>query len=296
MNSHNYVKWLVVLLLCLGLGACSSMGGDGAPNGYAGNTADAVPKSEQLSRYGNPRSYVVAGKRYYVLNTAKGYDQVGNASWYGAKFHGRHTSSDEPYNMYSMTAASPVLPIPSYVRVTNLANNRTAIVKVNDRGPFHSNRIIDLSYAAAKKLGYTGSGTARVRVTAIDTGAPPLDKLYAQNLVSPGNSKAASATPPAIKSTKHTIQIAQNSSKTKTPVYLQVGAFTTRDKAETVSKQVAKLTKLDHTQVAVKTGYGHNHTPLYRVHIGPLANSDKSKQVEQLLQQHGFAKPVEVDG
>ncbi|MDF3054127.1 MAG: rare lipoprotein [Gammaproteobacteria bacterium] len=130
---------------------------------------DAIPKAEQLSRYGNPNSYVVAGNRYHVLKSTASYEKTGMASWYGTKFHGRLTSSREPYDMHSMTAASPTLPIPSYVHVTNLSNGRSVIVKVNDRGPFKSNRIIDLSYAAAKKLDYLNHGTAKVKVTAIDT-------------------------------------------------------------------------------------------------------------------------------
>lgn len=138
---------------------------------YAANEkhpADAVPAPVPYSRHGNPNSYVVHGKRYHVLKTTKGYDKTGYASWYGTKFHGRLTSTREPYDMHAMTAASPVLPIPSYVHVTNLDNGRSVVVKVNDRGPFKSNRIIDLSYAAAKKLGYINKGVGHVRVTGID--------------------------------------------------------------------------------------------------------------------------------
>jgi len=174
MNTHKYLKFFFSLTLCLTLAACSTLSqnyrGDGAPSGNfdASNIPDAVPKKVAKSKYGNPKSYVVAGKRYHVLASTKGYSKVGHASWYGTKFHGRLTSSRERYNMYAMTAASPHLPIPSYVRVTNMQNNKSVIVKVNDRGPFRSDRIIDLSYAAAKKLGYTGKGTAKVHVSAID--------------------------------------------------------------------------------------------------------------------------------
>ena len=146
------------IITCLGLlTACSSVTvrKDSAPTGNfdASRVPDAKPRKLPKSRYGNPKSYVVFGKRYHVLNSAEGYNKRGIASWYGTKFHGQLTSSREPYNMYAMTAASPNLPIPTFVRVTNLENGRTIIVKVNDRGPFASNRIIDLSYAAAKKLG-----------------------------------------------------------------------------------------------------------------------------------------------
>ena len=131
---------------------------------------DAIPepvvRDEPRARTGN-RDYIVLGRKYRVLDDAEGYVEEGNASYYGRKFHGRRTSSSEVYDMYAFTAAHRTLPLPSYVRVTNLANGRSVIVRVNDRGPFHANRIIDLSYAAAVKLGYRERGTARVRVEAL---------------------------------------------------------------------------------------------------------------------------------
>ncbi len=136
------------------------------------NVKNAIPKPLPYSAHGNPTSYTVNGKTYHVLKTNVGYESEGFASWYGTKFQGKRTSSGEPYNMYSMTAASPVLPIPSFVEVTNLSNNKSVIVKVNDRGPFHEGRILDLSYAAASKLGMLQHGTAFVKVIAIDTGVP----------------------------------------------------------------------------------------------------------------------------
>lgn len=137
-------------------------------------TPDAEVRDEPLSRYGNPDSYEVFGKRYFVLDSARGYRERGGASWYGKKFHGRRTSSGEAYDMYEMTAAHRTLPLPSYVRVTHLGNGRSAIVRVNDRGPFHEDRIIDLSYAAAARLGLTEKGHARVEVEAL---APPGDTV-----------------------------------------------------------------------------------------------------------------------
>ena len=124
--------------------------------------------SEPLSRYGNPESYVVYGKTYHTLSSSKGYKERGAASWYGTKFHGKRTSSGEPYDLYAMTAAHKTLPLPTYVEVTNLKNGRTVIVKVNDRGPFHDDRLIDLSYAAAAKLDILPYGTGEVEVRAID--------------------------------------------------------------------------------------------------------------------------------
>lgn len=143
---------------------------DGAPEGPAPVTFKAVsPKSEPLSRYGNPGAYKVAGHTYEVMTSSSGYRTRGLASWYGTKFHSRRTSSGEDYDMYALTAAHKTLPLPSYVRVKNLSNGREAIVKVNDRGPFHSGRVIDLSYAAAAKLGLLPKGTAPVEIEALST-------------------------------------------------------------------------------------------------------------------------------
>ncbi|MGH8705561.1 MAG: septal ring lytic transglycosylase RlpA family protein, partial [Burkholderiales bacterium] len=130
---------------------------------------DAVPRIEPLHRYAN-RPYQVFGKDYVPLPRAAAYKQQGTASWYGRRFHGQKTASGEPYDMYAMSAAHPLLPIPSYARVTNLANGRSVVVRVNDRGPFHAGRIIDLSYAAAYRLGYADAGSAPVEVESIVAG------------------------------------------------------------------------------------------------------------------------------
>lgn len=184
------IAYSLIVLACIT--ACSTMPGKQAPvvstslrDGPppfpvdVSQLKDAVPKFEPKSIYGNPPSYVAVGKRYYVLDSAKGYDKTGTASWYGSKFHGKLTSTHEPYDMLAMTAASPNLPLPTYARVTNLENGRQVIVKVNDRGPFANDRIMDLSYAAAKKLGYAEKGTAQVRVEAINVKEPAnLPKKY----------------------------------------------------------------------------------------------------------------------
>ena len=147
---------------------------DGAPAAPPPGLAmlpDPVVRNDPKSRRGN-NPYVVFGEHYQVMDTAAGYDQVGGASWYGTKFHGRTTSSGEPYDMYELTAAHRSLPIPTYVRVTNLQNGKSSILRVNDRGPFHPNRIIDLSFAAAVKLGFERTGTARVRVESLAATSP----------------------------------------------------------------------------------------------------------------------------
>lgn len=168
------MKRTLATLLVMLLAGCGSTPDGGPPPGTLdpADIEDAVPRVEPRSRYGNPSSYTVFGETYHVLESARGYVERGIASWYGEKFHGRRTSSGEPYDMYAMTAAHKTLPLPSYVRVTNLQNGRSAIVRVNDRGPFKDNRLIDLSYAAAVKLGILGAGTAPVEVAAIDPARP----------------------------------------------------------------------------------------------------------------------------
>jgi len=158
-------------LLCAVLLSSCGLNRDSAPPNYNipwQEIKDAVPRPVTKSKYGNPDSYEVNGKTYFVMDSAIGFQQKGIASWYGRKFHGRKTSSGEGYNMYAMTAAHKTLPIPVYVEVTNLDNGRKAIVRVNDRGPFHPGRIIDLSYAAATRLGVAQTGTAHVKIRVID--------------------------------------------------------------------------------------------------------------------------------
>ena len=133
---------------------------------------DAVPMPEAKSSYGNPDSYEVYGDHYVILKDARGYKERGYASWYGKKFQGKRTSSGEPYDMFKMTAAHKTLPIPCYAKVTNIENGRSVVVRINDRGPFHEGRIIDLSYTAAVKLGSLGKGSIPVEVEAIDPSMP----------------------------------------------------------------------------------------------------------------------------
>ncbi len=137
-----------------------------SPPPWLATLPDPVVRNDPKSQRGN-HPYVVFEQHYQVMDSAAGYDQIGRASWYGTKFHGRTTSSGEPYDMYELTAAHRSLPIPTYVRVTNLHNDKSSIVRVNDRGPFHDERIIDLSFAAAVKLGFERAGTARVRVESL---------------------------------------------------------------------------------------------------------------------------------
>ena len=145
-------------------------GPEASPPANLDAVPDAVPRVEPLHRFAN-RTYAVLGNTYTPQTTRKAYSAEGLASWYGRRFHGKKTASGEKYDMYAMTAAHPTLPIPSYVRVTALNNGKSVVVRINDRGPFHSKRIIDLSYTAAHKLGYLGSGSTRVRVESLDPAA-----------------------------------------------------------------------------------------------------------------------------
>jgi rare lipoprotein A len=164
--------------LVLLVAACSSVP-EKRPGGYYKNDGpgakpppnlasipDAVPRSEALNRFAN-KPYQALGKNYVPFTSVRPYQERGVASWYGKQFHGQKTSSGELYDMYAMSAAHPLLPIPSYARVTNLANGRSVVVRINDRGPFHAGRVIDLSYVAAAKLGYIDRGQAEVEVRAI---------------------------------------------------------------------------------------------------------------------------------
>ena len=161
------------------LAACSSAskkggyykddGPESRPPGNLDRIADAKPRAEPLHRSAN-RPYEVFGKKYVPLSSVRPYHQRGIASWYGKRFHGQKTASGETYDMYAMTAAHPILPIPSYARVTSVRSGKQVIVRINDRGPFHSGRVIDLSYAAAHRLGLIGSGSGEVEIEAIVPG------------------------------------------------------------------------------------------------------------------------------
>jgi rare lipoprotein A len=233
---------------------------------------DAVPKNEAIRLAGNKSPYQVFGKTYHVMPVAErfSYAQEGVASWYGTKFHGRNTSNGELYSLYGMTAAHKSLPIPCYVKVTNLDNGLSTVVRVNDRGPFHSNRIIDLSYAAATKLGYASRGTARVRVEVIDTRTV----LAEQQTVKPS---APSPSPVA-----NSVQ-APASQAVATGSYLQVGAFKSYQSALELQQSLQRLLA---KPVAINPGSG----AIYRVHIGPV-NYAEIEHVKGVVQQASLGTP-----
>ena len=172
---RNHIHLVAVALVLSALSGCTLVGvGSPGPSLTSGDginfdeIPDAIPQAEFKSRSGNPETYVIEGVTYRVMDTSDGYREEGIASWYGGYFHGRRTSSGDVYDMYLMTAAHKSLPLPTYVRVTNLTNGRSVVLRVNDRGPFVEDRIIDLSFAAATKLGMAEQGTAEVEVVALD--------------------------------------------------------------------------------------------------------------------------------
>ena len=232
-----------------------------------------IPREEPRSKYGNPPSYVVLGRRYHVMASASGYVERGVASWYGSKFHGRRTSSGETYDMYGLTAAHKSLPLPTYVRVTNLQNGRSIIVKVNDRGPFHSNRIIDLSYAAAVKLAIVAKGTGLVEVRAID---------------------ARTYTASAGKEDTGLIDVAQTTAtedrqvpvkeSVEPLIYLQVGAFRAIENAARLRSQLAAANLGKVTVYTSDLG----GAPIHRVRIGPLDTVDTADTTVQRLESLGL--------
>lgn len=232
--------WL--LLLALVLGSCGGSGfrGDGPPRSGSVRIPDLpddpVPQPEPRSRYGNGPVYEVFGKRYTVMPSSTNYMERGVASWYGKKFHGNLTSNRETYDMYQMTAAHKTLPLPTYVRVRNLANNKTVTVRVNDRGPFVHNRIIDLSYAAAMKLDMIRDGTGLVEVTAINFDATVGDRPTRQTVPATAPAQTAQATPQPIPEPEETIGLSETNATGDTAaageIYVQVGAFGDRSNAE----------------------------------------------------------------
>jgi rare lipoprotein A len=206
-----------------------------APGDLSG-VPDAVPRFEPRSAHGNPPFYDVLGQRYFVLASADGYLERGVASWYGPTFHGGSTSNGESYDMYGMTAAHKTLPLPTYARVTNLKNGRSIVVRINDRGPFVANRLIDLSYTAAARLDMLREGTTLVEVRSLTPGTP--DVL----------TRSAESPPP--------------------PLYVQAGAFADQQNAERLATRLHAAGLADAFVTSPVTGKSH----LYRVRVGPVAS------------------------
>jgi len=227
------------------------------------NQPDPIPRLEPKSNRGNPASYTVFGVTYQTWDSGAGYYATGLASWYGRKFHGRTTSSGEPYDMLQLTAAHRSLPIPAYVRVTNLENGRSTMVRVNDRGPFHSDRIIDLSFAAAYKLGFADRGTARVR---IESWAPP-DEPDAR-----------------ARAQQQLAEIAPDRQ-----YILQAGAFRNLAAADALKDSLIRLTGENAHVVRVA------NDELYRVRVGPVLGEPEAQRLRAMIVAANLGEPMLIE-
>ena len=275
---------------------------DGAPwwDVDVSRIPDATPTLHTGNYKANP--YTVLGKTYFPLQESKNYVQSGTASWYGTKFHGQNTANGEVYALYGMSAAHKTLPLPAYVRVTNLDNNRTVILRVNDRGPFYSDRIIDLSYAAAKKLGYAETGTARVKVEGIDPaqywaqrGKPaPLmlnEPQSAQPQITASAGKVEQWTPPPQQHAAPVVAVPQAAPGSAAGgQYLQVGAFANPDAAELLR---SKLSGMVSAPVFISS-IVRNQQTLHRVRLGPIGSAGEIAQVQNSVRLANLGQPSVV--
>jgi len=282
---------------------------DGAPwwDVDVSRIPDATPTLHSGPYKANP--YTVLGKTYFPLQESKTYVASGTASWYGTKFHGQNTANGEVYDLYGMSAAHKTLPLPSYVRVTNLDNNKSVILRVNDRGPFYSDRIIDLSYAAAKKLGYAEIGTARVKVEGIDPqqwwaakGRPaPLmlnEPQVAQNSAPVVTASAGTVeqwTPPPQQHAAAVVPVQladakKNASAPASGQFLQVGAFANPDAAELLR---SKLSGMVSAPVFISS-IVRNQQTLHRVRLGPIGSPGEIQQVQNSVRMANLGSPSVV--
>ncbi len=281
---------------------------DGAP--WWDVDVSKIPDAVPMPHYGPVKAspYTVFGKQYYPIPDARRYQSVGPASWYGTKFHGQATANGETYDLYGMTAAHKTLPLPSYVRVTNLENGKSAILRVNDRGPFYSDRIIDLSFAAAKKLGYAESGTARVKVEGIDPhewwaqqGRPVPMVLAAPQQVAQAKPVAQPIAPPIEQYSpppqQHAaavlpvqIDAKKNALVGVSGLYLQVAAFANPDAAELLK---AKLSESVAAPVFVSSVV-RNQQILHRVRLGPVNTQREAEQLQDSVRLANLGEPTLV--
>jgi rare lipoprotein A len=239
-----------------------------------------IPRREVRTIAGNKSPYTVNGQTYRVLPDEAGYSVTGTASWYGRKFHGHLTSNGEVYDMFQLSAAHTTLPIPSYIRVTNLDNGKNIIARVNDRGPFHSGRVVDLSYAGAVILGYAGKGTARVKVEAV---LPDDVSLSAPSRPAPAI--IASNSPEIVAEEKRKIETNKGSE------FLQVAAFSNLDAARNL---VTRLSKFIALPVLIQSDAGQNGNVLHKVRIGPLSDGLAIEEIIQGVESAGLGTPFKV--
>jgi rare lipoprotein A len=241
-------------------------GPEAVPPSNLDQIPDAVPQVVTPNP-SNSKPYVALGKTYEPMKKIEAFTQTGKASWYGKRFHGKKTASGERYDMYAMTAAHPTLPLPSYVRVTNLNNDRTAIVRVNDRGPFARDRIIDLSYAAANKLDIIKHGTAKVEI-----------ELITPESIN-NNSDTSAETTSIEKSTESLDTVINTANNENNPFYVQAGAFQYENNANNLKQNMIKLGIT--TQENINKVY---NSKLYRLVLGPFYSESEAYQVASKIQ------------
>jgi rare lipoprotein A len=279
---EGVLRLALITLVLAALAACATRGAERGPPGAPPAPRDyqpldgppnvpfdvdalpePVPRDEPLARYGNHSPYEVFGKRYQVLSRSAGYVARGTASWYGTKFHGRLTSTREPYDMYQFSAAHKTLPLPSYARVTRLDTGKSVVVRINDRGPFVGDRLIDLSYAAAVKLGIHMTGTAPVEV----------------RVLHPGDDPSANRPAPPTPDRAQVVSAAGRS-------YLQVAAFSSRANAFALRR---KLQRAGFDAVRVYSARAA-HGKVYRVRIGPILGVAQANSLRARLRESGFGE------
>lgn len=274
--------------------------GEAPPEGLL-DTPDAEPRIEPYAKRGN-RPYAVFGKTYTPITDERPFKQRGIGSWYGKKFHGQKTSSGEPYDMYKMTAAHPTLPIPSYARVTNLANGKQVIVRVNDRGPFHSGRIIDLSYTAALKLGYLGKGSGELEVERLlaedialltRKGKEPQARVEQAEVttaaVNLGSTDIVQIADMQVPSAATPVVVAAPPVTSAQGFYLQLGAYTQAANAEATRLRMERLSAAAPAPMEVV-----EYEKLFRLYSGPFATRAEAAAAALRLQDSGLAKPMIV--
>lgn len=234
---------------------------------------DAQPKPEPI-RAGNARPYTAMGRTYVPMTELREYRAIGLASWYGKRYHGRQTASGEIYDMYAMTAAHPTLPIPSYARVRSLSTDRSVVVRINDRGPFHSDRLIDLSYTAAYKLGILANGSARVEVQSILPGRDLQSAAASRDAPSPLPASTSPGPPPTEDSAR---------------AYIQLGAFSLRENAATLLTRLQVEIGWLGDLAAIYPAGG-----MYRVQAGPYASREEALRAAARIEEHLDLKPVVI--
>ncbi|QJR16843.1 septal ring lytic transglycosylase RlpA family protein [Usitatibacter palustris] len=289
---------LVAVLLATGLAGCGSTpkkdeprkpsyySDDGPPDKTPDNLAsipDAVPRDEPFHRFAN-RPYTVFGRSYAPVVNNDPLKERGMASWYGKKFHGQKTASGEVYDMFAMTAAHKTLPLPSYVRVTNVRDGRSVVVRVNDRGPFHQDRIIDLSYAAASRIGIAGPGSGLVEVERVFAGSRvEVAKAPASSVAPPSRTVATPLTPPPV-----IVETAVVARETDGALWLQLGAFGSAENAELFRARMARTLTWNNEPLSIAV-----HDGLHRVRMGPYRNREEASAIaDQVRESLGFAPAI----